>query len=290
MEPVPLRCRSWRSPTVGFLLLALTAVLVMASCATLSDAADLSPCDRDRIGEDDGQLVGAYTVVEGELDELCFGSADPRLAESWKVLEEFATPAELSTVAVFAGYRTAGAATGNVAFAGPLGESNRTFVVAVDLVEASRDHNELRVTMAHEFAHVISQDASQVDLAARRSSCDTYWNGSWCFVPDSYMADWVAEFWPAETLHSLPTDGTSDSVGGDDRCNIDPSFLGSYAASHPEEDFAESFAAFVYSIEVPDEVQTRQSFFTRYPELVAYRDRASAAGASDLPNNFDRCG
>ena len=41
---------------------------------------------------------------------------------------------------------------------------------------------------------------------------------------------------------TLPTDYTVDIEGGEDRCDLDPSYPGSYAASHPEEDFAESFA------------------------------------------------
>lgn len=264
--------------------------LVLSSCSPLSGALEVSPCDRDQIGEDDGEIIGAYRVVEGRLGELCFGSPDHRLLDSWKVLTDIASPAELAPVVVFAGYRSNGSGVGNVAFAGPLGNGNEAFVVAVDLVEASRDENELRVTMAHEFAHVFTQLSSQVDLAVSRENCGTYWNGAWCYAEGSYIADWVAEFWPRAALNRLPSDGTLDAKGGETRCDIDPTFLGSYAASHPEEDFAESFAAFVYSIEVPAGVRDRQSFLANYPDMVSYRQRARAAGSGDLPNNFDRCG
>lgn len=264
--------------------------MALSACSTLSEAAEVTPCNRDQIGEEDGQLIGAYTVEHGELGALCFGKADERLEQSWEVLTDIATPAELSPVVVFAGYRSQGAGTANVAFAGPLGGSNEAFVVAVDLDEASKDINELRVTMAHEFAHVFTQISTQVDLPAKRAECSTFWNGAWCFEADSYIADWVDEFWPRAALNSLPSDGGSDAPGGEQRCNLDSSFLGAYAASHPEEDFAESFAAFVYSIDVPDGVQPRHDFFERYPELVAYKNRAGAAGEANLPNNFDRCG
>lgn len=276
--------------STGLQLWITTAALALASCSTLSGAADISPCDRDQIGEDDGQLVGAYKVVAGELAELCFGNHDDRLVQSWSVLTDIATPAELSPVAVFAGYQSSGSGTGSLAFAGPLGNNNEEFVVAIDLDEASRDIDELRVTMAHEFAHVFTQVPSQVDLDSKRSDCSTFWNGSWCFSDSSYLADWVDEFWPRAALNTLPSDGNSDTPGGEDRCNLDHSFLGAYAASHPEEDFAESFAAFVYSIEVPEGVEPRQAFFKRYPELAAYRTRAVAAGEANLPNKFDSCG
>ncbi len=272
-----------------FRVFLLAALFVLAGCSTLGSA-DISPCDREQIGEDDGPLIGAYTVVGGELDTLCFGTADARIAESWGILTDIASPLELAPVVVFAGYRSDGSDSGNIAFAGPLGQSNESFVVAVDLDEASKDFDELRVTMAHEFAHVFTQVSGQVDIEASRPACDTYWNGSWCFASDSYMTEWVGEFWSDDSIRKLPASGAPDTAGGEDRCNIDPSFLGSYAASHPEEDFAESFAAFVYSIDVPAGADTRQEFFSRYPELVAYRDRARAAGERDLPNNFDPCG
>lgn len=264
-------------------------VLVLAGCSNLR-ATDISPCDREQIGEEDGPLIGAYEVINGELGTLCFGTADHRLAESWKTLTDIASPADLAPVVVFAGYRSDGSDSGNIAFAGPLGESNESFVVAVDLDEASNDLDELRVTMAHEFAHIFTQVTAQVDAGSSRTSCDTFWNGSWCFAPNSYMAEWVEQFWSDDAIRQLPVSGEPDSDGGDERCTLDPSFLGSYAASHPEEDFAESFAAFVYNIDVPNGVAAKQGFFDRYPELMAYRDRAQQAGESDLPNNFDRCG
>ncbi len=267
----------------------LAAVLALAGCSNL-ESTDISPCDREQIGEEDGPLIGAYEVVDGELATLCFGMADARLAESWSILTDIASPAELAPVVVFAGYRSDGSNSGNIAFAGPLGESNESFVVAVDLDEASKDLDELRVTMAHEFAHVFTQVTAQVDADSSRASCETFWNGSWCFASDSYMAEWVGQFWSDDAISELPASGVPDTEGGEDRCNIDPSFLGSYAASHPEEDFAESFAAFVYGIDVPDGLGAKQVFFDRYPELVAYKDRAQDAGESDLPNNFDRCG
>ena len=256
----------------------------------MADVLETSPCDRQEIGESDGPLIGAYTVVDGELGELCFGLADPRLADSWETLTDIAAGEDLAPVAVFAGYRSDGSGSGNIAFAGPLGEDNLDFVVAVDLDEASADLAELRVTMAHEFAHVLTQVPDQLDIELAEAQCETFWNGNWCFARNSYIADWVAEFWTPEQLDSLPLNGEADTTAGEDRCNLDPTFLGSYAASHPEEDFAESFAAFVYNIRVPAEVSARQAFFVRYPELAAYRERAAGSGNQNLPNNFEACG
>ena len=88
----------------------------------------------------------------------------------------------------------------------------------------------------------------------------------------------------------MPDPTATDEEGGEDRCTLDPSFLGTYAASHPEEDLAESFSAFVFSLPVPEAVQPKLDFFEDYPELVAFRDLVEAEGVPTPPNNFDECG
>ena len=64
-----------------------------------------------------------------------------------------------------------------------------------------------------------------------------------------------------------------------------------YAQSHPDEDFAESFAAFVFQIDVDSpQLEDKLAFYEERPELAAFRDRAVAAGLAGLPNDFDVCG
>ena len=243
-------------------------------------------CDPDTIGEEDGTVVAIYEVENGVLGALCFGEASDEVLQSWDLLDEFTDPEQLLAIKLFAGIESDTV----FAFAGPASiDSYDDFIIAVDVYSAD-DLQELRLTMAHELSHIFTQDPEQFDESQRRSSCDTYYNGYVCFLPDSYITAWVETFWTEEMLDDLPKSGSIDEEGGEGRCTLDRSFLGSYAASHPEEDFAEAFSAFVFGLDVAAEAEPRLQFFEAYPELVAYRDRAIAAGQTDLPNTLGQCG
>jgi hypothetical protein len=144
--------------------------------------------------------------------------------------------------------------------------------------------------MAHELAHVFTQTTDQIDVAVFEDECDTFFNGFGCFQPDAYVTAWVDQFWNPVEIASLPEDYGVDLDGGEERCAADAGFPGSYAASHPEEDFAESFSAFVFDIELPPGLDARLMFFSEYPEFVEMRAAARGERVSPLPNNFDQCG
>jgi hypothetical protein len=254
-----------------------------------NDRAGGPRCDPDLVGEEDGPITVVYRVVDGSLGAVCFGRDEPGVAEAWRLLEEVAGTELLEPLELFAGYDADGLPD-TVAYAGPIGDSTTEFTVAVEVDEASADLNELGVTMMHELAHVISQRPDQFDMDVGSAECATFHNTYGCFADGSYLDRWVNEFWDAEALSALPADGQPDQDAGDERCSIDPAFPGAYAASHPEEDFAESFSAFVFDVDMPAAVQPRLRFFERFPELAMVRSRAQRLGRTDLPNNFDECG
>ena len=105
------------------------------------------------------------------------------------------------------------------------------------------------------------------------------------------MARWVADFWDPSELASIdPMDepGVEDGAG---RCADDPGFFGSYAATTPEEDFAEAFSAYVFRLAPENqEQQVRLDWFAAESTMAEYRERATAAGIGPLENNFDLCG
>ena len=77
----------------------------------------------------------------------------------------------------------------------------------------------------------------------------------------------------------------------DARCAEDDGFFGPYAATNPEEDFAEAFSAFVFRVEPETDGQDdRLVWIAAQPGLAEFRDRADAAGMTPLANNFDICG
>ena len=257
------------------------------STSEVSDAAEDDLCESvDATGE--GRVVAIYRVENGSLGSLCQGEANDLLVETWRQLAEVSPASELAAISALAGFD--GPDSDTAAFTAPLFDYNEEFVVAVNLDIAGDDVAESQLTMVHELTHVFSLEQDQIDFDADEAGCDTFYNGSGCFLADSYVVAWIDQFWSDEQLASLPSDGSIDEPGGDARCTIDPMFLGGYAASHPEEDLAESFAAYVFTIDVDAQVSDKMVFFDGYPELAAFRAKATSAGETDLPNNFGACG
>ncbi len=245
-------------------------------------------CDQATIAGDEGTLVAALAVEDGELAGRCFGEPDARLEAAWAELVEITPAAELADIDLLAGFEQPDSDT--LAFASMLGSGNDEFVVAINLPLAEDDPEELRLTLAHEVAHVFGQTPDQLDVDVFEDECETFYNGNGCLLDDAYVTYWIEAFWSDEDLASLPDPTQADEEGGEDRCELNPTYLGSYAASHPEEDFAESFSAFVFRLEVAPSVQPKLDFFEQFPELVAFRDQVDAAGEPTPPNTFDGCG
>ncbi|BAN01580.1 hypothetical protein [Ilumatobacter coccineus] len=258
--------------------------------AELTDAGFCDPADVDDLG----LVTAMHFVVQGQIQAPCYadgGLDDQRLLAAWDGLTSI-TPSELvSDVSLLAGFEPCSDCD-TLAFVSALDEESSFFLMAVDVVSGDDDPNELLLTMQHELTHVFNQKpGSQLDLDVDPDSCDTYFNGTGCFTDDSYMAAWIEEFWSDDLLDELPADGApNDDDTAADLCDAEPTFLGSYAATHPEEDFAESFSAYVFDIDVPDSLGEKMAFFDDYPEFVEIQRNAEAAGLSGLPNNFDVCG
>ena len=278
-------------------LAALAAVVLIAAACGVDDdefadefstADELSDdlCSPDLLGDEDGPVTSIYVVEDGRLAGLCWGDPDEAVTGAFEVLEAVTEPSMLRDLAYVGGFE---AENNTLAFVTPFDDDYSAFVMAIDTISAVDDPGELRLTLLHEFAHVFSQRDDQLDVTADPNTRSTHWNGAGCFIPGSYVDDWVQTFWPDEELRTLPTDGV-DEEAGEERCAVDPGFLGAYAASDPEEDFAESYSAFVFDLDVPAAVQPRLDFFEAYPELVESRALARASNVGEVPNNFDLCG
>ena len=216
---------------------------------------------------------------------------DPRLLAAWESLTAI-TPNELvDDISLVAGYEPCSDCD-TLAFVVALDTEATFFLLAVDVVSGDADPDELRLTMMHELTHVFAQaPGEQLLLQPSASGCDTYFNGVGCFTEDSYMWAWIQEFWPSEILDELPADGSvDDDRDAEDRCRNDAAYTGSYAAVHPEEDFAETFSAYVYDVEVDAALDAKLEFFDEYPEFVAIRENARALGLAGTEANFEGCG
>lgn len=286
------------------LVLLLALVAIVASCAELEELeeadAPVDPgmelgsvadpdCDEATIGDDGGTLVGAVVVNDGVIEGVCAGELDARLDEAWAELLAIVPSSELGALDVFAGFDDPESDV--QAFVTPLGdEGNDRFGMSVNLATVDTDPDALRLTLAHEMSHVFSQTPDQLEAGVDPVDCPTLHNGNGCFLEGSLILDWIDRFWTDEQLASIPDPTEADEAGGERRCSLDPGFLGSYAASSPEEDFAESFSAFVFGLDVPAEVQPRLDFFAERPEFQAYRDQVLADGRERPENIFDECG
>ena len=246
-------------------------------------------CNRATIGEESGPLAVAYGVTDGRLDDVpCFGDASANVESAWFELAIVTPPELIQGVTLVAGFDDQNSDT--LAYAGPIGNDSDDHLIAIGMWSADDDPDELRLTMAHELAHVFTQTPDQIEVARFGSDCDTFFNGFGCFQPDAYMTAWIDQFWTPVEIASLPSDFGVDIEGGEDRCDLDGGFPGSYAASHPEEDFAESFSAYVFAVELAPEFSERASFFEQYPEFVAMRRAVSRLDIPTPPGNFGPCG
>ena len=242
--------------------------------------------------DDTGEFAfeSAHYVVDGRLGALCFGEEDSTLANAWQILADIVPQAQLADLALFAGFGgDVSQEEPTLAFVNARDDTDE-FQMSVNLTEAEAFPQQFELTMVHEFAHVLTGGPTQLDRTLAAEDCTTWDNGDGCYLPGSLMDEWTSEFWSSE-LDSLDPGAEPDSEQGQARCDADPGFLGSYAASHPEEDFAESFAAFVLRVQLTDPAQQeRYAFLERQPGLVEFRQQAEATGYGPAANEFDQCG
>ena len=268
---------------------------VAASDATRDDV----DCTAEELGADDEtDFRVAHYVVRGRLGAVCLGEEDPTLLAAWADLVAITPPDQLADLGVFAGFVHPDAddlpddAEVTLAFVNTLDDEGSTFQMSVDLNEFDADRNDARLTLAHEFSHVFTTTGSQLDYRdGAADSCTTYRADDGCFFADSLVAEWVRVFWDEGRLTGFDPEAEPSSDGGAKRCAADPSFLGEYAASNPEEDFAETFSAYVFGLEVDaPELQEKLDWMADQPGLVEFRDRAEGAGLVPLDNTFEGCG
>jgi hypothetical protein len=158
------------------------------------------------------------------------------------------------------------------------------FWLALDGTESDLD--ERRDTLLHEFAHVLSMTAHEVEWF-ELGECPRYQPDGWaCAREGSYLAEWVARFW-ARDLERWQDASTAAVESGPDAVetlaeqtyDADPeAFLTPYAATNPEEDFAVTFANWAMGWPATSRiVAAKHAYLKQQPELVAVRDRVRAA-------------
>lgn len=271
----------------------------VADDAVADDAApaaerDDVDCSAEGLGEDDTfEFTSAHFVVDGRLGATCFREPDERLTQAWEALATIAPTGQLADLGLFGGFEASeDTEEVTLAFVNTLDDDGTLFQMSVNLQAFEDDPDEAQLTMAHEFAHVFTQLPSQMDRTDEGiDNCSTYFNGDGCLYEDSILWQWIELFWGPELIADVDPTAENTSADGEQRCNDDAGFFGSYGASTPDEDFAEAFSAYVFDTGVTtDERQKRTDWIAAQPGLAEFRDRAVAAGLAGLPNNFESCG
>ncbi len=243
-------------------------------------------------GEEEFAFTSAYVIDDGELGERCYGADDDTIVDAWAALVTITPPGQLGDLVLFGGFEPDGAiAEETLAFVNAVDSDASGFQMSINTVDAIADPDELLLTLAHEFTHVFTATAEQLDRTDEAiDDCATYFNGDGCYLEDSLVYDWILAFWDPEVLAGVdPNEESFDDA--DARCADDDGFFGPYAASNPEEDFAEAFSAFVFDVAPETDGQAaRLDWIAAQPGLAEFRDRADAAGMTPLANNFDVCG
>lgn len=235
----------------------------------------------------------AHQVVDGVLGALCHGSETAPLLEAWQVLADLTPPGQLRDLGVFTGF--AGESDENsdntlIAYVAPTADDS-LFEMAINLANWGKDSTEDSFSIAHEFAHVFTGTPAELDAYADPADCPNYDGGGvGCYEPESIMAQWYDEFW-ADTGYSPTADDANDPDVGEKRCTETPGFFGEYAASNPEEDFAEAFAAYVMALEAatPEE-QARLDWIDQFVGLREFKERAERFGYSPQESTLAVCG
>jgi hypothetical protein len=266
----------------------------VAGTIDLSLTRDDIDCSAEALGDDEtSTFTNAHYVVSGALGAACFGEGDPTLTEAWEALSVITPSLQLADLGLFSSFEsTEGGDEVTLAFVNTLDDDGTLFQMSINVESYEEDPNEAQLTMAHEFSHVFTSLPSQIDRSVESAgNCTTYDNVEGCFLPDSLMAQWIALFWGDGLIDEV--DPADDPAGaeGQDRCDLNPGFLGAYAASDPEEDFAETFSAYVFQLEVDtDALQAKLDWMDDQPGLAEFRDRAVDAGVGPLENNIEPCG
>lgn len=265
----------------------LTGRTNVAACSAslLDDEGDSSTTESSDASSFD--VVSIYRVASGVVTGLCFGAEDAELREAWRKLELFSTPASRESIRFLASfeYEPESEVLGFVQHS----ENDGHAVLAL-ASHAEESDGDRFATLAHEFTHVFAVEEDQIDQHVdSEDSCETYFDGDICFAHGSLIADWTARFWTKDMLADAASDA-SDSAS-EDRCEQNAGFFGSYAATNPEEDFAESFSAMILRMPPEDSGQrARLAWLEGRPELSVFRQLAITHDVGPYANTFGTCG
>lgn len=169
------------------------------------------------------------------------------------------------------------------------------WALEVDIADLE-DKDALVFDLVHEFAHLLTLNETQVFfdeelvkdpndqtlLKKKAALCPTYFTDTGCSKPDSYINIFYRRFWEDINVEWKKIDALQyekdlipyyNGLHDFYQLHLDQ-FVDDYAATHPTEDIAESFAYYVFSPKPSGNSikEQKMKFFYEFPELVELRD------------------
>lgn len=240
--------------------------------------------------DDSVRFTTAYQAKDGKLVGVCVGEPNPVLVDAWQKLTTFTTPEQLGHITVFSAFETK-KNSDTLAFVQGIGDTEADFMMSLNTAEATKNETELWLTLIHEYSHIHTGLPDQLDLTTtHKNDCTTYFSGDGCYRQQSHLAQWTQEFWTKDQLTRVDPQNPDEDAALD-RCERNNHFFGPYAATNPEEDFAESFAAMVGRVPPHTDGQRKKiEWLEQRPDLLGFKERASQANIGPFPHTFDPCG
>lgn len=165
-------------------------------------------------------------------------------------------------------------------------ENNDDFTFEIDIIDslddsgAIRNLDDLRASIVHESAHMLTLNDSQIKITdPDQQSSATYFTDEGQTLSGAYLNLFVRKFWNGQMLEMAKDRAEMDDQDAADEALTDffdanpGKFVSEYAATNPEEDIAESWTNFVLK-QRPQGTQTADqkiAFFYDFPELVRMR-------------------
>ena len=280
-------------------VLAVTMALVGTNCQNNEDEV---PVSQTPIGQDDGNdgqngntgdpddanagsefgssLVAVYSVSGKDISLARSGDAadgfynSARQQEFWKFYTDLIPSdmwPQLTRLVLYADDQD-----GTAAYVAPINENNLShwemgWNLAYVWSGGQLIKGETAYTAIHEFAHILTLNAGQVNVSS--SACNTFHTGEGCSNGNSYINGFFQNFWTdiIEEHRNLNTDDEYFEFYEKYRNR----FVSEYAATNPGEDIAETFTIFVIN-DLPTGnsiAEQKVRYLYEFDELVTMRQR-----------------
>lgn len=225
--------------------------------------------------DDDFGSVEVYSVVDGQLEPAASGLTQ----KVWDTFVRVVTPDFAAEV--MSQYRVGDAPDSDTLAYVYQDDDPDRWILAANLA-TSEDQQSLIATLVHEYAHILTLSAPQMDL--EEASCATIELSEGCARNDSYLLAFEEQFWAAYGDTSPAADNDDADVAYDFYLAHEEDFVSDYAATNVVEDIAESFMTFVIEDRPTADTVTaaKIGFFWNYPELEAIRERIRAEFGAEL--------